>query len=261
MPAESPAIIDYYQHAYNEHTRFTQDKAHSVEFLTTMRLLTKHLPPGCRVLDCCAASGAYAFPLAKAGYRVTAGDLTPAHVDMLKEGNKDGLLEHIYEGNVLSMPFADESFDAVLCMGALYHLATAEERVRCLAECLRVLKAGGVFVFVYINRFAQFVTIFNGGGFSPEDLRLLRETGWAGIFYSMDFGEADALVKGFPIEKIAEAGVDGPMYLLMERLNASSDGEFDAFMDYHLETCEQPSVLGQSIHGLWIGRKAVKAGR
>ncbi len=48
--------------------------------------------------------------------------------------------------------FESESFDAVLCMGAFYHLKSKEERRQCIAECLRVLKKGGIFILAYINR-------------------------------------------------------------------------------------------------------------
>ena len=74
-------LIDYYNNK-DEDGRLAKRFA-SVEFLTTMHFLSEHLPKGCTVLDCCAASGAYAFPLAKAGYRVTAGDLIQKHVDIL----------------------------------------------------------------------------------------------------------------------------------------------------------------------------------
>jgi SAM-dependent methyltransferase len=254
MSKNNPRIVNYYQTVYDERSRLTRDNAHRVEFITTLHLLKRYLPAGCKVLDCCAGGGAYAFPLADLGFQVTAGDLTPAHVDTLRDGNKDGLLEHVYEGSALNIPFSDNTFDAVLCMGAFYHLDEPEDRKRCVAECLRVLKDGGLFVFTYINRHAQFITHFNSGIASEEELRAIKELGWIGIFYSMDFGEADKLVKDFPIEKITEAGVDGPVYLLKERLNALTDTEFAAFIDYHISTCEQPAILSHSVHGLWAGQ-------
>ncbi|MCL2854816.1 MAG: hypothetical protein FWE21_04270 [Defluviitaleaceae bacterium] len=39
------------------------------------------------------------------------------------------------------------------------------------------------------------------------------------------------------------------------QLNEANEAEFAAFMEYHIATCQQPSILGHSAHGLWIGKK------
>ena len=241
---------------HNEQNRLQIDQAHSIEFITTMYFLLKHLPEGCTVLDCCAAYGAYAFPLAKAGYKVTAGDLIREHADILNAENKNGLLECVYQGNALDMPrFADETFDAVLCMGALYHLLELEEREKCVAECLRVLKNGGIFVFAYVNRNAVYINHFNRNTDTIQNRDEILKTGINHIFYTMDFNEPNELAKKFSLDKITDIGVDGLIYPLLTRLNESTPEEFDAYMKYHIMTCEQPSIIGHSMHGLWIGRK------
>ena len=53
------------------------------------------------------------------------------------------------QGNILNLPFEDESFDGVWTHASLVHLETTEEVVRALREFNRVLKPGGVMhVFV-----------------------------------------------------------------------------------------------------------------
>jgi len=241
--------------SYGEENRSKIDQAHSIEFITTMHFLSKHLPKGCAVLDCCAAGGVYAFPLAKAGYKVTAGDLIQRHVDILNSQNKENWLECVYQGNVLDMSrFANETFDAVLCMGAVYHLMERENRESCVEECLRVLKNNGIFVFAYINRNAVYINHFNNNIPSGQREETLK-TGVNGVFYTMDFNEQQELADKFPLIKITDIGVDGLIYPLRERLNESTPEEFSAYMEYHLATCEQPSILGHSMHGLWIGKK------
>src|SRR5690349_7583339 len=141
MQTDYERLITHYVSGYSEQNRFQRDQAHTIELITTMNFLLKHLPKNCSVLDCCAAGGAYAFPLAKEGYKVTAGDLVQKHVDFLNTENKDSLLEFVYQGDVLNMSqFSDGTFDSVLCMGALYHLMERKDREKCIAECLRVLK-------------------------------------------------------------------------------------------------------------------------
>ncbi len=259
MQRSTTEIITYYATMYGEKDRFTRDRAHTIEYLTTLRYLERYLPHGCHVLDCCAGPGAYAFALAEMGYRVTAGDLVAEHVDMLNERNRDagGILERVYQGDVLDMnQFADDTFDAVLCMGALYHLFDEADRQRCIAECLRVLRRGGLFVFAYINRNGVYINhvLYNEG--DADHRNAVLETGHNGVFYTMDFGEPAQLVDGFPLERLADVGVDGLIYPLKDALNAMDDEMFDSYMAYHFATCEQPSIIGHSMHGLWIGRKA-----
>ena len=256
MRGDYENLINHYLTGYGEQNRFALDRAHSIEFITSMRLLLSHLPKGCSVLDCCAAGGAYAFPLAAEGYRVTASDLVQAHVDILVERNNDGKLDCIYQGDVLDMSrFEDGAFDAVLCMGALYHLMERSDREKCVAECLRVLKTGGIFVFAYINRNAVYINHFLNNLSDSANGRAILKTGINGVFYTMDFGEPQELVSGFPLQKITDASVDGLIYPLKTRLNEATDDEFAAYMEYHFATCEQPSINGHSMHGLWIGRK------
>ena len=35
----------------------------------------------------------------------------------------------------------------------------------------------------------------------------------------------------------------------------ATDEDFATYMECHLVTCEQPSIIGHSMHELWIGRK------
>lgn len=259
MQTDYETLITHYTSNYNEQNRLQSDQAHSIEFITTMHFLLKHLPKNGAILDCCAGGGAYAFPLAKNGYEVTAGDLIQKHVDILNEENKDGLLNFIYQGNVLDMfLFANQTFDAVLCMGALYHLKEYEERVKCIAECLRVLKDGGIFAFAYINRNASYINQFNINQLSIEAQSEILRSGKNPLFdsaYLMDFDEPEELASKFSLEKITNIGVNGLIYPLLHRLNEATPEEFAAYMEYHLTTCEQPSIIGHSMHGLWIGRK------
>ena len=256
MQTNFEKLISHYLTVCGEQNRLQLDPAHTIEFITTMRFLLKHIPRGSSVLDCCAAAGAYAFPLAKEGYKVTAGDLIRAHVDILNAENTHGALVGVYQGDVLDMSqFPDGIFDAILCMGALYHLMDYKDREQCVAESLRVLKPGGVFAFAYINRNAVYINQFSRGGATLQELAEIRETGANGVFYTMDFNEVDLLTSNFPVVKVTDVGVDGLMYPLINRLNTATAEEFSAYMQYHMATCEQPSILGHSMHGLWIGRK------
>jgi tRNA (uracil-5-)-methyltransferase TRM9 len=58
----------------------------------------------------------------------------------------------ITQSNVLSLPFKDNTFDAVMCIACIHHLNSAERRARAVYECARILKHGGkLLISVWAN--------------------------------------------------------------------------------------------------------------
>ncbi|MCL2415948.1 MAG: class I SAM-dependent methyltransferase [Defluviitaleaceae bacterium] len=249
-------LINYYEDDYNEHVRLFKDNYHQVEYLTTIHFLDKYISPKSRILDACAGTGIYAFHLAKHGHAVTACDLVGGHVEIMRKDEKAGSLEDIRIANVLDMSeFENGTFDVVMCMGALYHLMHIKERRECIKECLRILKPNGLAIFSYINRNAVYIHKFARNSGNSESRAQVMENGINGIFYGMDFDEANNLFDEFPMEKIDHIGTSGITYPLYQQLNSLNQEDFAAYMKYHLATCRQPSILGHSMHGLFIGTK------
>jgi tRNA (uracil-5-)-methyltransferase TRM9 len=50
---------------------------------------------------------------------------------------------NVIQGSMTELPFADETFDATMCIAAYHHLQTEAERAKTLSEAWRVLKPGG----------------------------------------------------------------------------------------------------------------------
>jgi SAM-dependent methyltransferase len=249
-------MLEQYYYNYDESGRLEKDNVHAIEYRTTLHFLNKYLKESVTVLDCCAGCGVYAFPLAEQGYEVTAGDLIKKHIDIINASEKRSLLKEVYTGNVLDMSrFANVSFDAVLCLGALYHLQTESEREMCIKECLRVLKSNGIFVFAYINRNAIFINHFKRNPSDIKESENIMKYGKNGIFYGMAFGEADNLAIKCGFEKITDIGTDGLIYPLYDEINSLDSEKFESFLKYHIAICEEPTTIGHSMHGLWIGRK------
>lgn len=85
-----------------------------------MRLLRGAVAPGASILDVGGGHGQLARPLAAAGFKVTvlASDESCRHriADLV-----DGVTVGFIVGNVVQMPFADRSFDAVVAVRMLTH--------------------------------------------------------------------------------------------------------------------------------------------
>lgn len=60
-------------------------------------------------------------------------------------------------GDARHLPWKNESFDAVLMAGPLYHLPDASDRRLALREAMRVLRPGGAVAAVAINRAANLI--------------------------------------------------------------------------------------------------------
>ena len=104
------------------------------------------LPAGAEALDVATGAGHTAFCLARAGFHVTASDLTPAMLERVREGAAErgldiGTRQHCAE----ALPYPDATFQLVSCRVAPHHFSSPGEFVR---ESARVLKPGGWFLVI-----------------------------------------------------------------------------------------------------------------
>jgi ubiquinone/menaquinone biosynthesis C-methylase UbiE len=98
------------------------------------------------ILDVGTGPGVMAFILAENGHRVTGIDLAEGMVEKAKSNAKLLNLNVKFEtGDAENLPFADESFDAVVNRIVLWNLPNPE---KALAEWKRVLRPGGRLIVI-----------------------------------------------------------------------------------------------------------------
>lgn len=254
MPDE---LTNYYEFQYNEDSRLKKDKSHAVEFLTSVRYLDKAIPKGSDILDACAGTGIYSFYLAEQGHKVTSGDIVEHNVSIIKEKQlQNPLLSRIYTGSVLDLSeFEENSFDAVLCMGALYHLKDKSDMEKAVQECLRVLKKGGVFAASYINKYAVILLNYEDNLKNMDELLKYNSESYREVFYGSTPEEITDIMNNAGLKTLYNISTDGISYLISSKLNGSDKENFDKWLQLHFDSCENENLLGYSLHALYFGIK------
>lgn len=92
---------------------------------------------GKKILDLAAGTGTSSLAFAKSGATVIPCDFS---LGMLQEGNKRSPQLNFSAGDALSLPFADETFDAVTISFGIRNVNNVD---KALKEMLRVTKPGG----------------------------------------------------------------------------------------------------------------------
>ncbi|UQA94399.1 class I SAM-dependent methyltransferase [Streptomyces halobius] len=149
--AVAPEILEFYGETSNEAERLTGSADGVLEMVRTQELLRRFLPePPARVLDVGGGPGAHARWLVKDGYTVHLVDPVPRHVEQAKEAGATVEL-----GDARELTADDDSYDAVLVLGPLYHLLDRRERLKALREARRAVRPGGLVAAAAIGRYAS----------------------------------------------------------------------------------------------------------
>ena len=263
------SVIEFYEQ-YDEDSRLKMDNARKIEFIITTDILNQHIKPHYRILELGAGTGTYSFYYAERGNHVTATDLVPKHVKIIKQkliekDNEIKLAVKIANAIDLSL-FKTESFDAVICLGPMYHLTDEADRIRCIQEALRVLKPGGILAIAYINKHYiihgvmvnlkqyfthTFIDEVLSSGVTKEGEKECFLT--VGFFTSPT--EIESFIKNYNVEIIDHVATDGICALLRNQINELNGEQYEEWMNYMLSSCREKSMLGISNHGLLLCRK------
>ena len=233
----------------------------------TREILTRYLPPApARIVDVGGGDGIHARWLAEAGYEVHLVDPIAKHVE---KAAAPSVTAEVGDARDLHLP--DQSCDAALLIGPLYHLTAREDRVRAPREARRVLRPGGPVFVAAISRFASALDgLLRGCLDDPAFAAIVRNdlrdgqhrnpTGRPGYFTTAYFHRPEELG-----EEIEDGGmahectlsVEGPAWLLQDfELRWSGPERRERMLEVVRALEAEPSVLGAGAHLLAVGRRS-----
>lgn len=264
-------MLHHYQQV-NESSRLSTG-VFQIERARTEELILRHLPPSpATICDVGGGAGAYALWLASRGYSVHLVDPVPKHVEQARAASERGKcpLASIEIGDARKLPFPDDSADAILLLGPLYHLLQRDDRLAALREANRVVRPQGLVWGAAISRFASFFDSLSTGFFSDpvfepilaRDLAEGQHRNSTGnpIYFTDAFfhrpGELsrEFLAAGFEVVEVV--AIEGPGWLARDFDQLWNDSaQRRRLLDCVRKVEREPSILGASAHIMCIGRK------
>ena len=278
MPLIPESTVSATEHAVaslyrsNPEREWQRSDRHRTEFAVTKRAIADHCPPPpAHILDCGGGPGQYSIYLAQQGYQVTLFDLSPELLMMAQEKATDSgvKFDRVEQGTAIDLSrFADNTFDAVLLMGPLYHLLDNNSRSRAMYEAYRVAKPGAPVFVAFICRYAGhrdaaahypenayknpelYETITKTGLLPP------RNDGKVGfVAYFTHPSEIAPLCNqaGFVIKTLL--GLEGVVSMHEDKINELDGEAWEYWLDVNYRIAHDPAILGAVEHILAVCTK------
>lgn len=261
-----PLVISRYENHYDEDQRLRKPGLGDLVRLRTWELFARFLPAGGSVADVGGGTGTHAAHLVRAGHEVVLIDPVPRHVRVASAKGVTAV-----QGDARVLPLPDDSVDAVLMMGPLYHLLDPADRQAALGEARRVLRPGGTILAEIITRTAWMMEATYRGMLGDDEVwdefDAIARTGVAkSSFQDGDFpayfhrpDELRDELTSAGLDAVQLASVEGFAHLLPE-LDRRMREEPGAILRVVRLTESDPSMLGAGQHVIGIAAKPVAQG-
>ena len=270
--SSSERILGYYGEA-DEASRLNSGWF-QLEQVRTRELILRHLPPvPAMIVDAGGGAGVYACWLASRGYEVHLIDAVAKHVEQARAASSrqpDHPLASAEIGDARRLQFEENSADAVLLLGPLYHLVEKEDRLACLREARRVLQPGGLLWGAAISRFASLFDSLSNGffrdpAFAPilerdlEDGQHRNPTDNPIYFTDAYFHKPGELSREFlaaGFQMVELVAIEGPGWIARDFDRVWNDpADRERLLATVRKVEREPSIIGSTSHIMAIGRK------
>ncbi len=244
---------------------------HRTEFAITIQAIEEYLSkPQAKIIDIGGGPGRYSIELAKKGHEVTLVDLSEGNLDMAKQKSKQmgASIKLFQQGNAKNMNcFEDETFDAVLMLGPMYHLLEENERLKALSEAHRLLKSNGIIFVSFITKNApirdkawnnpeniiknidMIEEILTSGKFQSEEKNL------PDVYFASDKDIFTLFEKHEGFEYLDMISCEGVISMIEENVNELTGKAWEMWVNLNYRLGKDPATYGGAEHLLYVGMK------
>jgi 2-polyprenyl-3-methyl-5-hydroxy-6-metoxy-1,4-benzoquinol methylase len=247
----------------NEVNRALNVGQYGLEFHYTKKILDSCISSEMDIVEIGCGGGYYGIHYACRCRSYLGIDLSPVNIEVFKrqiaELRLDNVRAQIGDATDLA-DIPDDSFDVVLCLGPLYHL-NQEDRQKCILECKRICKTGGLIAMAFINKTGAIAKFGIGVGwdkvFTPRIDEYVLHAGKDDarpdvFFYTMP-EEMEKSVNSAGLKIITSAGLD---FLIFEKeIEGMSDEQRKVLFHFMDILNASPSCTGLANHAMLICRK------
>lgn len=271
----SKVVQDYYNNFAEEEKNRLSNAYCKIEFLNTLKIISKYFPSNGQILDIGAGPGVYSIELAQKGYDVTLFDLSQNLLDIAKvKMEQKGFFDNSYicddARNIHQ--FDSNSFDGILLMGPLYHVISENDRQKILDNVYRILRPNGIAIIAYLNSWGviraglnEFPDEYKNASFLKRYLsefsRRVNDEGEEGFtdVYLTTPPIAENTLKEAGFNILSYAGAEGFVGGMSETIQCIYDNNpqvYNNVLDILPETCEMHPFRDTSEHLLFIVKKS-----
>ena len=134
-----------------------------------LEFIKNHILEGDRVLDLGCGNGRLTELLKYSNIEYVGIDGSQKLIKLAKEKYPNS---KFIQGNVLKLPFEDNSFDKVISIAVLHHIPSEELRVQFFKEIKRILKPNSKLILTVWNFWPSLFNLMEGNKFDKRFLRL-----------------------------------------------------------------------------------------
>lgn len=261
-----PSVRDYYERGTEAERLFGGFPSGPLELARSKEIIQRYLPAEpLTILDVGGGPGVYAAWLAEQGHRVHVVDPIPLHVEQARAAH-DSVSADVGDARSLTQP--DESADAILLLGPLYHLVERADRMSALREAKRVLRARGMLFAAGISRHAALLDLLVRLDklHEPGVMNIVEHAVETGVFRGGDAGlfttayfhrapELQSEVTEAGFERCTVLQVEGPGFLVPDfERRWNDDARREAMLRAARLIETDPETLAVSSHLLAVAR-------
>ena len=255
------SVVDFYTNEYDEDSRLSDkcDNRHIVEREVKRLIYDNILKPNSNILEIGAGTGVHSLYLASKGHDVTATDIVPKHFNKIKENaSKLDLNINVRMEDALALKINENSYDAVLLAGPIYHINNKSDKEKAIREASRVCKEGGVVFIDYLPivhglvqmclRYPEYLE-----GCTEEDIDKLN---CKDDIFSYDMAEdIEEMAHNCGIKHTKVYGTDGITRFIRNDINSFKGNKLAKWIDIVFRLSQDRSIVGLSEHAMLVGYK------